>query len=755
MPTIPKITIYKSVILSILVIFVGISVQLFTATTSVEERVGLDTLFKLRGALPPPAEVAIVAIDKVASSHYGFSNEPLSWSRDYHARVIKKLNKAGARVIAFDIFFKQARDKNHDLVMATAIKQAGNVVLFAKLRRELLNISGQTPKTLSAENIFSIETIHAPLALFKESALAVAPFTLPKFPAKVTRFWTFRSTSGDTPTIPLVTLHYYLQADLNAYLQKTLPALATRIPLTAQAKQLREGLSTNDKKYVQLKNLIYSQNKTALVNLLSAYIENPQPYLNFYGPPRTIKTLTYDQVLENNLPAGFSFKNKAVFIGFSEKLEPEQKDNFHTVFSQANGLDLSGIEIAATAFSNLLHNSTIKPLSMQSTFLIIIGFGFIIAVVSRMFREIVALGLWLILSATYLYIAFYQFTEHTLWLPIFVPLLIQAPLALVLGISWYALDSYRARKKLHQAFSYYVPETMVDLLTEQKQPIQHSQTLQYGICMATDAEQYTQLAESLSPNDLAELMNQYYETLFSIVRKNNGVVSDIIGDAMLALWLPFVNQTSSVNPEIQNNLESRIQACLTAIEIVKKHNKKYTINNHTLTLPTRIGLHAGEMMVGNVGAVDHYEYRAVGDVVNTTNRIEGLNKYFSTYLLASEEVITKTEQFLTRNIGNFILAGKHNAITLYEIIQLKANASDTELQKVERFHQALALFRHGQFKEAEIAFVDICKMNPTDGVARFYLQQSKQQRTIAADGKLTGENLTNKDWNGTITIDKK
>ncbi len=744
MPTIPKITIYKSVILSILVIFVGISIQLFTASTSIEEKVGLDTLFKLRGAIKPPPEVAIVAIDKVASSHYGFSNEPLSWSRDYHARIIKKLKEAGARVIAFDIFFKTARNKKHDLAMAAAIKQAGNVVLFAKLRRELLNTAGQTPQTLNAENIFSIETIHSPLALFKESALAVAPFTLPKFPAKVTRFWTFRSTSGDTPTIPLVALHYYLQPELKTYLQKTLPALANNIPLTAQAKQLREGLSNNDKGYAQLKNLIFSQNEAALTNLLSAYVDNPQPYLNFYGPPRTITTLTYNQVLENHLPADFSFKNKAVFVGFSEKLEPEQKDNFHTVFSQANGLDLSGIEIAATAFSNLLHNSTIKPISTPSALLIIIGFGFIITFVSRMFRETIALSLWFIVSASYLYIAFYQFSEHTLWLPLFVPLLVQAPLALVFGISGYALDSYRARKKLRRAFSYYVPETMVDLLTEQKQPIQHSQKLQYGICMATDAEQYTQLAEKLSPENLAELMNQYYETLFSTVRKNNGIVSDIIGDAMLALWLPLATQTK------QENVGIRIQACLTAIEIINAHDKKYTINDQTLNLPTRIGLHAGEMMVGNVGAVDHYEYRAVGDVVNTTNRIEGLNKYFNTYLLTSEEVITKTDQFLTRNIGSFILAGKHKAITLYEVIQLKANASDNEQKKVEQFHQALAFFRQGLFKEAEIALVNICKAIPTDGVARFYLQQCKQQRTMAAEG-----NLTNENWDGTIKFDKK
>jgi len=751
MPTIPKITIYKSVILSFLVIFIGVSVQLFNSSTSFKTTIGLDTLFKLRGTINAPPEVAIVAIDKVASSHYGFENEPLSWSRDYHANIIKKLKQAGARVIIFDIFFKQARHKEHDQAMATALKQANNVILFAKLRRELLTTSGLTPKTLNEENIFSIETIHAPLTLFSESTLAVAPFTLPKFPAKVTRFWTFRSTSGDTPTIPLVALHYYLLNDLDNYLKPLQPTPLTKNSLMGQVKQLREGLSSNNPTYEPIRNLILSKKQSALKNLLSAYTGNPQPYLNFYGPPRTIKTFTYDQVLEDRMPSNFSFKNRAVFVGFSEKLEPEQKDNFHTIFSQTNGLDLSGIEIAATAFANLLHNRTIKPLNPLPNLLIIIGFGFIITLVTRLFRETIALSLWLLLSSTYLYIAFYQFNENALWLPLFVPLLVQAPLALILGISWYALDSYHLRKKLHRAFSYYVPETMVDLLTEQKQPIQHSQKLQYGICMATDAEQYTHLSEELSPKDLAELMNKYYETLFSVVSKNKGIVSDIIGDAMLALWLPFSSNSSKAT---QNNIEIRIQACLTALDIVKAHNKNYIINSKALNLPTRIGLHAGEMMVGNVGAVDHYEYRAVGDVVNTTNRIEGLNKHFNTYLLASEEVIMQTEQFLTRNIGSFILAGKQKAIILYEVIQLKANASDKAQQKVEHFHQALALFKQGLFKDAEIAFITICKAIPTDGVARFYLQQCTQQRTMAANEDANSP-LKNNNWDGTIKFDKK
>jgi len=756
MPSIPKLTVYKSLILGILIVFIGLGVQIFTVSTSIEARIGLDTLFRLRGAVKPPPETVIVAIDKVASSHYGFENEPLAWSRNYHAKLINQLKQAGARTIVFDIFFKRPREKENDIAMARAIKDAGNVILFAKLKRQLLNTAGDTPRTLNIENVLSIETIQMPLTLFSESALSVAPFTLPKFPAQVTRFWTFRSTAGDTPTLPFVALQHYLSPVLAPYLQEASLAknADSTTPINIQIKQLRENFLYNTEHYVKFKHLITHQNNTGLKNLLAAYLDTPQPYLNFYGPPRSITTFTYDQVLENNLPNNFTFKDKVVFIGFSEKLEPEQKDNFHTIFSQQNGLDLSGIEIAATAFSNLLHNSTIKRVSKRTELLIIIGFGFIIAFASRICREYIAILLWIGLSASYLTIATYQFNNHYLWLPLFIPLIIQAPIALILGISWYALDGYRARKKMRRAFSYYVPETMVDFLTEQKQSIQHSQDLQYGICMATDAEQYTQLSERLAPEDLARLMNLYYETLFSTVSKNNGIVSDIIGDAMLALWLPEtihtkrkanINISSEEKVRVKMNLDAQIKACLTGIEITKNHNKKYLINNESITLPTRIGLHAGEMMVGNIGAVDHYEYRAVGDVINTATRIENLNKYFSTYLLASEEVMNNTNEFLARNIGHFILAGKQHAITLYEILKLKELASEKDQQQVHTFHQALAFFKQGLFKEAEITLLSICKSNPADGVSRFYLQQCRHQRTIEPS----------EDWDGTIKFTLK
>jgi adenylate cyclase len=88
--------------------------------------------------------------------------------------------------------------------------------------------------------------------------------------------------------------------------------------------------------------------------------QGPQErYLNYYGPPGTIQTVSYYKILQAQVDspgaAGpHDLTGKVVFIGLSEQLRPEEKDGFYTAFSQRNGLDISGVEIAATAFANLL-----------------------------------------------------------------------------------------------------------------------------------------------------------------------------------------------------------------------------------------------------------------------------------------------------------------------------------------------------------------------------------------------------------------
>ena len=83
-------------------------------------------------------------------------------------------------------------------------------------------------------------------------------------------------------------------------------------------------------------------------------------------------------------------KAKAVFVGLSERLRPEQKDGFYTVFSQPTGIDMSGVEIAATAFANLLEDMPVRPLSPGAHIAVIMIWGVLVGILCRLFPTVIA-----------------------------------------------------------------------------------------------------------------------------------------------------------------------------------------------------------------------------------------------------------------------------------------------------------------------------------------------------------------------------
>src|SRR5678815_5314781 len=80
--------------------------------------------------------------------------------------------------------------------------------------------------------------------------------------------------------------------------------------------------------------------------LIRMYQGPDSEYLNFYGPPRAVRTVPYHEVLAPQVaadPGRLGLRGKAVFVGVSDAGRPEQRDGFHTVFSRG-GVDLSGAE---------------------------------------------------------------------------------------------------------------------------------------------------------------------------------------------------------------------------------------------------------------------------------------------------------------------------------------------------------------------------------------------------------------------------
>jgi adenylate cyclase len=295
-----------------------------------------------------------------------------------------------------------------------------------------------------------------------------------------------------------------------------------------------------------------------LRSLIQLYQHGNSRYLNFYGPPGTITVIPYDRVMQEPISSreSLDLHGKVVFIGFSEHAWPEKQDAFHTVFSQADGTDLSGVEIAATAFANLLEDMPVRWCSGPTFLLIISLWGVLLGVVCRLAPPLIAALSALSLSILSFLVAQYQFATAGTWYPLMIPIGVQFPVAFVVAILWRYIDSDKERRNIRRAAGYYLPETLVDALAKDVANLGQSSRLLYGTCLFTDAEQYTAVSEQMTPEALGAFMNTYYATLFEPVQRHGGRVSDVVGDAVLAIW-------SAVQPEPA--LQAR--ACLAALDI--------------------------------------------------------------------------------------------------------------------------------------------------------------------------------------------
>jgi adenylate cyclase len=241
------------------------------------------------------------------------------------------------------------------------------------------------------------------------------------------------------------------------------------------------------------------------------------------------------------------------------------------------------------------------------------------------------------------------------------------------------------------------------------------------------------LSESLEPQELGRFMNRYYKRVFAPVKRHRGAVSNVIGDSMLAIWV-------STNPETtQKN-----RACLAALEISSSIREADGPLSDA-KLPTRIGLHSGRILLGNLGAGDHYEFRPVGDIVNTTTRIEGLNKHLGTRILASDEVVGKLGDFLTREIGSFRFAGKSTPVVVHELFCRKEDADERLVGICGKFANGLESFRQRSFDTAMEIFGETVRLAGGDGPSAFYLRLCEEYI----------QNPPGEPWDGVIRMDRK
>ena len=697
-------------------LLIGIIACLLSLTPQqidLERKLGLKQLFESRGYLPPPKDIVIIAISNDSSKQLGYPPQVVRWSRVAHAQLINALAEKGAALIVMDIAFKESRPEQ-DEILSESIERAGNVVLFKYIERS------RKPLSLGNEGIIDIEQQILPPAILLDKSLGAASFTLEKRKGLATNALIYEDFgNGDEPTQPLMAFLEYHRLAVNSLLQSaSLRGQPEHRPMGTKefhrkALMLREALLNDKVMLEKLKRTVAISTKdhqlrVDISKVLRVLQQEPTLNINYYGPNRTFTVIPIDKFLSANKAP--EVKNKIVFVGMSETIQTEQVDTHQTVYSLSDGIEISGVEVSATVLANLLQENNLYfpgPLSRVSITIFIV---FIVFATFEYFRPILALVIQAIVLIAYYQIAVWFFSHQYLWLPLVLPLTILI-MTNIIALYMRHVKSREGHKHMVSALSHYLPHDVARQLSREVIDLQSQHKLVQGVCLMTDLQGYTRVSESMPPQELHSKLNRYYEKLIDIVNEHGGTVANIVGDGLLAIWTaPVLDQ------ELCNKAFSAACAIL----------EQNTELNSEIMLSTSIALHGGEFSLGNLGAVNHYEYSPVGDIVNTTSRIERFNRDLGTTFLCSAAVYALLSSAEMRYLGKFSFKNKQLDTALYEGVCVNFKQNMALLHERNGFFQlALNEFENNKWREAVKKFEEFLEKYPEDGPAGFYIKQCK------------------------------
>lgn len=426
--------------------------------------------------------------------------------------------------------------------------------------------------------------------------------------------------------------------------------------------------------------------------------------INYYGPAGAIPTLSYYQVLQEEVPLPRSaLEGKIVFVGLVLRTEvgPAQKDAFVSPYL---GERIFGTEIHATAALNLIHRSWIsrssKILELSALSLVCVLATILITALNPL-RGGIATLLGIVSWGLIAYIGFI----NNRFIPGANFALIILPLLYLGSTLYYYYVTRQAQIRVQRAFEYYLPPEMAREVAKNKTTLKLGGEKIVATAMFTDISGFTSIAESLPPEKVSEMLNAYFTEVMEAVFRNNGTVIKFIGDAVFAVWGAPI--------KIDNHAELALK---TGREILRDVARFNATGKHP-PLNTRVGIHTGPMVIGNLGSARRFDYTAVGDSVNLAARLEGLNKYFGTGLLYSEATKNgATEGGLW--LGRVAVAGKDEAIDLY------TSSEGVDEQERAQWEQAVQHFVAREFVKSRELFKTLA-ISPSKlrTASAFYLTQ--------------------------------
>ena len=459
--------------------------------------------------------------------------------------------------------------------------------------------------------------------------------------------------------------------------------------------------------------------------------------------------LRFTKSIDDYLPysAGDILKAQAdIRAGRERELNPEDFEDMYVFFGlYAPGLfdicqtpvsaSYPGVGIHITLLDNILSGNRIVKTGFLINALIIL-ICIILAGLPEIFSEkiksrtasisINAVS-FLVFVALYLFIAYYLFR-----LGIAIPaasVLAGMVLSFVASLAVSYMVEGKQRRYLKNAFKQYLSPAVIEQLIADPSQLKLGGERKEISIFFSDLQGFTSISESLTPEALTELLNDYLSDMSKIILDSGGTIDKYEGDAIIAFW--------NAPARVEHHARSALEAAWACQKKLEERRADFEKRAGGRPFKMRIGLNTGFAIVGNMGSVSRFDYTMLGDSVNLAARLEGLNKQFGSYTMCAEAAKKQAEESGTilkfRELARAGVVGKSEPVVVYEVMDEKTYNEKKAL--LDSFDRGLKEFYAGNFKEALNIFVQTEEADPP---SKHYAEKCKTLISQKPEGEWQG-----------------
>jgi len=659
-----------------------------------------DARFRIRGPVLPDQNVVVVAIDHASIRELG----RWPWSREVTGQLVENLALYGAKVTALDIVFSEPQNPGADAALAHSIAKTGNVVMGYFFRDEEQPVDSMAIAQLEQAAVKLIKVAEGVQSI-PLTEYANLDVNLPQFGSNALDFGFFNAKpDGDGL--------YRRSLLLLLYNGNVYPSLAM--------KALRHYLGSD----IMLDVQPWGINSVQIGSLRVPSREDGTMALNYYGPARSFRTVSAADVIKKRLKPD-QLKGAIAFVGATEI-------GIYDIRPTPFDATQPGVELHATVAANALERRFLRydgVTQMQELLCILLLpllLGLVLAFMPGTFAGLAAFAGTVGLFSFANYLTFsHGLRDMTVIYPI-----MGIGLTYLGSESWRNLVVEKKGRQLKKAFSNYVSPDLVREIEKNPDKLVLGGEQREISILFSDIRGFTTVSESLTPPELVTLLNEYLSPMTRIVLEEKGTLDKFIGDAVMAIF--------NAPLDVPSHADHACTAAVRMLEELKRLNAGFAARGmHTLDIG--VGINTGPAVVGNMGADIRFDYTAIGDSVNLASRLEGLNKYYGSHILVSEDTRKQIahNRFTFREVDRVRVKGKHLPIVMYELMV-------SNLELLPRFEEGLEKYRSGHFIEAQLVFGQLVA-DYADGPSKLYCSRCAEYLETPPPA----------DWDGVYTAKSK